>query len=194
MFTGMELGMDVDDDFSCVFGMEGASRESSVANQPPQFCDTPRVEFPAFLGPESLSQRFGIAGQATLSTNTNTSSTPLPSVFSQGASDIPSFFAPQQNVLPSPSNTQLPAPATTSFQRQRPVPKRPAPAIPPSKGKAAATLAVAKKHREDVIEQARDLRRQLLADIGKSKVQLWELTMEQGVLTRMSKDERLKKP
>ena len=194
MFTGMELGMDVDDDFSCVFGMGGASRESSVANQPPQFCDTSRVEFPAFLGPESLSQRFGIAGQATLSTNTNTSSTPLPSVFSQGASDIPSFFAPQQNVLPSPSNTQLPAPATTSFQRQRPVPKRPAPAIPPSKGKAAATLAVAKKHKEDVIEQARDLRRQLLADIGKSKVQLWELTMEQGVLTRMSKDERLKKP
>jgi len=38
-----------------------------------------------------------------------------------------------------------------------------------------------------------DLRRHLLVDIGKSKVQLWELTMEQGVLTRMSKDEKLKK-
>ena len=195
MFTEMELGMDVDDEFARVFGMEDdLPSKSSVANQPPQFCDAPGVEFSAFLGSESSSQNFGMASQAVLSADFHISGTSLPSpVLSQAESDMPTFIAPQQDPLPSSSNIQLPAPATTSLQRQRPVPKRPTPAISPSKEKATATLAVAKKRREDVVEQARDLRRQLLVDIGKSKVQLWELTMEQGVLTRMSKDERLKK-
>lgn len=192
MFTEMELGMDVDVDFTRAFGMEeDAPREPSATNQPPQFCGTSRVEFPTFFGSESLSRGFGIAGLAALSADMDGSGKPPSSVLSQGAPDT--FLAPQQDPLPSSSNTQLPAPTTTSLQRQRPVPKRPTPAIPSSKGKATATLAVAKKRREDVIQQARDLRRQLLADIGKSKVQLWELTMEQGVLTRMSKDERLKR-
>jgi hypothetical protein len=191
MFTGMELGIDVDGDFSRMFGMEGdASHELSVANQPPHFCGTSRMESPMFAGSGLSSQGFGMVDQVVLPVDPHAHDTPLPFMFSQGASDV---FAPQQDPLPSSSNTQLPALATTSFQRQRPVPKRPTPPVPPSKGKAVATLAVAKKHREDTIQQARDLRRQLLADIGKSKVQLWELTMEQGVLTRMSKDERLKK-
>lgn len=194
MFTEMELGMDVDDDFSRVFGAEeDAQRGSNVAKQPPHFCDTPRMGFPTFPDAELFSQGFAIPDQAVLSVNTRAPGTPLPPfMLLQGASDIPAFSTPQQDLLSS-SNAQLAVPTTTSLQRQRPVPNRPAPAIPPSKGKAAATLAVAKKRREDAIQEARDLKRQLLTDIGKSKVQLWELTMEQGVLTRMSKDERLKK-
>lgn len=192
MFTGMELGMDVDGDFSDMFGMEeDAPCETSVASQPPHFSDTLGMVPLPFHGLELSSQ--GVAGQAVLPVNTHTPGIPLPSpILFQGAPDISTFLAPQQDPLPSSSNTLLPIPATTSLQRQRPVPKRPTPEIPPSKGKAAATLAVAKKRREDTIQQARDLKRQLLADIGKSKVQLWELTMEQGVLTRMSKDGRLK--
>ena len=183
--------MDVDGDFSRVFGMEeDAPCEPSVTSQPPHFSGTPGVVPLSFPG-SGLSPQ-GVAGQAVLSVNTPGTPLPSPVVF-QGVPDISALFAPQQVPLPSSSNTRLPVPATTSLQRQRPVPKRPAPEIPPSKGKAAATLAVAKKRREDTIQQARDLKRQLLADIGKSKVQLWELTMEQGVLTRMSKDERLKK-
>ena len=195
MFTGIELGMDVDGDFGRVFGMEeDALRESSVGKQPPHFYDAP-VEFPTLPGSELFPQDFGMPDQAVLSVNTYTPSTPLhsSSILSQGVSDIPTSFTPQQDPLPPPLNAQPPAHAPALFQRQRPVPKRPTPAIPPSKGKAAATLAAAKKRREDVIQHARDLRRELLADIGKSKVQLWELTMEQGVLTRTSQDERLKK-
>ena len=192
MFTGMELGMDVEGHFSRVFGMvEDTSCEPSVASQPPHFSDTPEMAPFSFPGPGLSSQ--GVTGQAIPSVDTHAHGVPLPSILPQGVPDISMFFAPQQDPLPSFSDTQPLVPATPSLQRQRPVPKRPTPAIPPSKGKAVATLAVAKKHREDTIQQARDLKRQLLADIGKSKVQLWELTMEQGVLTRMSKDERLKK-
>jgi len=195
MFTGMELGMDVDDDFSRAFGMEDDEPcEQSVAVDSPHFSDASRMNFPTFPGSGLLSEGLGMPNQTVLLSNTLASSTPLPSsMLSQGASNVPALFAPPQDPVHSSLNTKPPAPTTTSLQRQRPVPKRPTPPIPPSKGKAAATLAVAKKRREDAIQQARDLRRHLLADIGKSKVQLWELTMEQGVLTRMSKDERLKK-
>lgn len=181
---GMELDvdMDVDDGFGRVFGFEGdAPCEPSVETRPPHFCDPASVQPPAFLGAELSTQGLGSA-------NTQTSCTLQPSAVSRATLDVPAFFPPQ-DPLPSFSN----AFTTTSLQRQRPVPKRPAPPIPPSRSKAAETLVVAKKRREDVIQQARDLRRQLLADIGESKVQLWELTMEQGALTRISKDERLTK-
>jgi len=188
----LELGMDVDD-MSRLFGVEmDVSRERSVANSPPHVCDPPGVELSAFSGLELLSQGPQTAGQGILSANTLAPNAPLPSsTLSRGASDIPSSFAPQQDPLPLSSNAELPTFTSTSFQRQRPIPKRPTPAIPPSKSKAVEAFATAKKRREDAIQQARELRRELLADIGKSKVQLWELTMEQGVLTRMSKDERL---
>ncbi|KAF9792204.1 hypothetical protein BJ322DRAFT_20613 [Thelephora terrestris] len=190
---GMELGMD--DDFSRVFGIEAdVSRVSSVANQPPHFCDPPSVELQTFPGLELLSQGSMMADQAVLLVDTPAPSTPLPSsTLTSGTSDIPSFFSSYQDSIPSFSNTDPPTFTTASLQRQRPVPKRPTLPTPPSKSKAAATLAVTKKRREDAIQQARELRRQLLVDIGKSKVQLWELTMEQGVLTRISRDERLTK-
>lgn len=196
LFTGPELGMDVDDDFGRVFGVGvDASCEGIVASQPPQSCDPPGVQLSTFPGLELLSQDPGTADQRILSTNTPASSTLLSSsVLSQGAHDILSSFAPQQDALPLSSNTTLSTFTTASLQRQRPVPKRSTPLLPPSKSKTAATFAAAKKRREDAIQRARDLRRQLLADIGKSKVQLWELTMEQGVLARMSKDERLARP
>ena len=191
MFAGMEFGVDVNDDFSRVFGIEAdASRGVNAADQPPHFCGPSSLELPTFPGLELLSQP---TDQAILSGNTPAMSNPPPSsMLSQEASDIPPL-ASQPNPLPSSSSAKLPAFSTSSLQRQRPVPKRPAPPTPPLKTKAAATSAVAKKRREDAIQQGRDLRRRLLADIGKSKVQLWELTMEQGVLTRMSKDERVKR-
>ena len=194
LFTGMELGMDVEDDFSRVFGMDDDEPcAPSVAADSPHFCDTSGVGFPIFPGSE-LSEEFGMPNQAVPLSNMHASSTQLPSsVLPQEASDVSALFVPPQDPLHSSLDTKPPVLTTMSLQRQRPVPKRPTPPIPPSKGKAAATLAVAKKRREDAIQQARDLRRHLLADIGKSKVQLWELTMEQGVLTRMSKDERLKR-
>jgi hypothetical protein len=189
LLTGLELGVGLNADFSRVFGMEAdVQREQSVANRLPRLCDPPSVESATFPGLELFSQGLGAAGQGDLSVNTPAPSMPLdPSMLSCGTSDIPSYV-PQENPLPSSSNTKPATFSTASLQRQRPVPKRSTPPIPPSKSKGAA-----KKRREDAIQQGRDLRRQLLADMGKSKVQLWELTMEQGVLTRMSKDDRLTK-
>ena len=193
MFTETELGMGMDGDFSRVFGIEAeVSCGPSVASQPPHFCDPPSMGLQTFPGLELLSQGPIMADRTALSVDTPAPSTPLPSsIIPSGTSDIPSLFASRQDFLPSFSSTNPPTFTTASLQRQRPVPKRPTPPIPPSKSRAAATLAVAKKRREDAIQQGRDLRRQLLVDIGKSKVQLWELTMEQGVLTRISRDERL---
>ena len=194
MFTGMELGIDVDGDFSRVFGIgEDVACEPSMTDRPPHFCDTSRTVFPTFPGAELSPREVEIFDPAILLSNMHATNTPLPSAASQGVSDIPAFFSPQHDSVQSSSNVQQLTPTTTLLQRQRPVPKRPTGPIPPSKSKAATTLAVAKKRREDAIQEARDLRRHLVADIGKSKVQLWELTMEQGVLTRMSKDERLKR-
>ena len=195
LFTGLELGIDVDDDFSRVFGMEADMPcQRSVANQPPHLCVPPSVELelPVFPGLELPQQGSGTAGEGISSANATAPNASMPpSVPSQGTPDTTSLSAPQKGPLPSSSNTKLPTFTTASLQRQRPVPKRSALPISPSKSKTAATFVAAKKRREDAIQQGRDLRRQLMVDIGKSKVQLWELTMEQGVLTRMSKDERL---
>lgn len=198
MFTERELGMDLDDDLSRAFEMDVEVQcEQGAAGQPPHFCDPPSVEPPTPPRPVPSTQIPGMAGPPVSSVNAHAhaSNVPLPpSMLSQGTTDTSTFSTPQQDPLPPLSSNELPTFATTSLQRQLPVPKRPIPATPPSRSKAAATLAVAKKRREDAIQQAKDLKRQLLTDVGKSKVQLWELTMEQGVLTRMSKDGRLKGP
>ena len=179
VFTGMELNMEGDDDFSRVFGMV---EDAPLVNQQPHSCDPQSVGFP---GLNSLSRYPETSGQVV---STPPASMPLSSVITHGTSDTPSLFAPQEGGLgPLPKSNFT----TASLQRQRPVPKRPTPPVTPSKSKATATLAVLKKRREDAIQQAKDLRRGLLAEIGKSKVHLWELTMEQGVLTQISKDERL---
>ena len=178
LFTGLELGMDVGGDLGGMFGIEGeVPCELSVANRQPHLCDPPSAVLPTFPGLELLPQGPGIVDQGALSVNTSApSNTPMAlSTISRGASDIPSS-----------SNTKPPTFEAASLQRQRPVPKRSTPPMPASKGKGAA-----KKRREEAIQQGKDLRRELSAEVGKSKVRLWELTMEQGVLTRMSKDERL---
>jgi len=185
--------MDVDDEFSRVLGIgEDVACEPGVTGRPPHFCDISKTVFPTFPGTELSPQEVEILDPAILLSNMHATNTPLPAAVSQGVSDVPAFFPSQHDPVHSSLNIQQTT-TNTSLQRQRAVPKRPTAPIQPSKSKAAATLAVGKKRREDAIQEARDLRRHLVADIGKSKVQLWELTMEQGVLTRMSKDERLKK-
>ena len=71
LFTGLELGMDVDDDFSRVFGIEtDMGCERSVANNPPHLCVPPDVELPTFPSLGLLSQGIGTTGQVILSVNT----------------------------------------------------------------------------------------------------------------------------
>ncbi|KAL5485989.1 hypothetical protein ACEPAI_7033 [Sanghuangporus weigelae] len=46
-------------------------------------------------------------------------------------------------------------------------------------------------HRDEVLGRARVRREQLAAEIARAKVELWETTIEQGVLTHLSKDKEL---
>ncbi|KAL5525805.1 hypothetical protein ACEPAG_7142 [Sanghuangporus baumii] len=48
-----------------------------------------------------------------------------------------------------------------------------------------------KPNREEVLRRARVRREQLAAEIARAKVELWETTIEQGVLTHLSKDKEL---
>ncbi|TFK47791.1 hypothetical protein OE88DRAFT_742938 [Heliocybe sulcata] len=43
-------------------------------------------------------------------------------------------------------------------------------------------------NKEDILRRSKERRRQLLAEIERAKIQLWETTLEQGVLTNLIKD------
>ncbi|KAL5526590.1 hypothetical protein ACEPAF_8314 [Sanghuangporus sanghuang] len=48
-----------------------------------------------------------------------------------------------------------------------------------------------RQNRDEVLQRARVRREQLAAEIARAKVELWETTIEQGVLTHLSKDKEL---
>jgi hypothetical protein len=43
-------------------------------------------------------------------------------------------------------------------------------------------------NKQELIQRAKDRRQQLLAELEKAKVELWEATIEQGVLNHLMKD------
>ncbi|KAA1467498.1 hypothetical protein DENSPDRAFT_877365 [Dentipellis sp. KUC8613] len=52
----------------------------------------------------------------------------------------------------------------------------------------AQSPAVKSANKQDIIRRARDRRAQLMAELERAKVQLWETTIEQGVLAHLAKD------
>jgi hypothetical protein len=42
--------------------------------------------------------------------------------------------------------------------------------------------------REDILQRARERRSQLVAEIERAKIELWETTIEQGVLSHIAKE------
>ncbi|KDQ59245.1 hypothetical protein JAAARDRAFT_33967 [Jaapia argillacea MUCL 33604] len=55
-------------------------------------------------------------------------------------------------------------------------------------GPGRASVAKSTTNKDDVLRRAKERRRQLVAEIERAKVQLWESTLEQGVLTHLAKD------
>jgi len=43
-------------------------------------------------------------------------------------------------------------------------------------------------NKQEVIQRAKDRRQQLVTELEKTKVELWEATIEQGVLNHLTKD------
>lgn len=64
--------------------------------------------------------------------------------------------------------------------------------MPPMVDAVRSAKPTAKKlDREDVVRRAKVRREQLAAEIARAKIELWETTIEQGILTHMSKDKAL---
>ena len=60
-------------------------------------------------------------------------------------------------------------------------------------GKSTEDSSSEKLDRQDILRRARKRREQLAAEIARAKIELWETTIEQGVLTHLSKDKELKR-
>lgn len=87
-----------------------------------------------------------------------------------------SRFSPLTHLLPvSPQISR--APSVQSIHRSTP-------AIPRSVGFKAI-------HKEDILQRARERRRQIVGEIERAKVELWETSIEGGVLGHLMKDSTL---
>jgi hypothetical protein len=98
---------------------------------------------------------------------------------SQSVSKSPSATNPEPTAVQPPTTVypdHLPIPETPTSVQTR---KRPS----VSPGPVAKGLA-----REEILGRARERRRQLMAEIERAKVELWETTIEQGVLSQLIKD------
>jgi hypothetical protein len=58
---------------------------------------------------------------------------------------------------------------------------KPTPSVPRRAGLKAV-------HKEDVLQRARERRRQIVGEIERAKVELWETSIEGGVLGHLMKD------
>ena len=88
-----------------------------------------------------------------------------------GATTIPgSYFTP-----PTALQTRVPTAATTGTATSIFTP--------------SGTVAAPEKslNKEDILRRAKEMRRQLSEEIAKAKIQLWETTIEQGVLTHFER-------
>jgi hypothetical protein len=108
----------------------------------------------------------------------------------------------EQGQLPKPASSTMAAPAdvrvnamrqalptdTTISTASSVVPEVPQPG--PFKRSVAGPGRPNSKSlvKEDILRRARERRRQLAAEIERAKVELWETTIEQGVLVQMAKD------
>jgi hypothetical protein len=59
---------------------------------------------------------------------------------------------------------------------------------PPSDQRRQAPLRVKASNKQEVIRRAKDRRQQLMVELERAKVELWETTIEQGVLNHLMKD------
>jgi len=99
-----------------------------------------------------------------------------------------------QSQSQSATNPELAAvqqPPATVYPNHFPIPSTPTavqtrkrPSVSPGPGRNAAKGLA----RDEILERARERRRQLMTEIERAKVELWETTIEQGVLSQLIKD------
>ena len=125
----------------------------------------------------------------------------------------PATLSKTQSQLPPPSRfqsevSQSPAPAlpseqfatsttiiTPSISRASSAAPRPWPAAPPQipslvdrRHPSRSSAGSKALNKQEIIQRAKERRQQLVTDLEKAKVELWEATIEQGVLSHLMKD------
>lgn len=99
-----------------------------------------------------------------------------PAVLTPYPQSASSRFSPLTHLLPvSPQISRAPSVQSTH---------RSTPAVPRSVGFKAI-------HKEDILQRARERRRQIVGEIERAKVELWETSIEGGVLGHLMKDSTL---
>lgn len=99
-----------------------------------------------------------------------------PAVLTPYPQNASSRFSPLTHLLPvSPQISRAPSVQSTH---------RSTPAVPRSVGFKAI-------HKEDILQRARERRRQIVGEIERAKVELWETSIEGGVLGHLMKDSTL---
>jgi hypothetical protein len=100
----------------------------------------------------------------------------LPAVLMPYPQTAPSRSSPLTHMLSvSPQISRAPSVQSTH---------KPAPAVPRRVGFKAV-------HKEDILQRARERRRQIVGEIERAKVELWETSIEGGVLGHLMKDPTL---
>jgi hypothetical protein len=86
-----------------------------------------------------------------------------------------------------------PPPSTTSVTTTSPIHEPAATATATSFRQTMANTKSTKMalDRQTILRRARERREQLVAEIARAKIELWETTIEQGVLVHLSKDNSL---
>ncbi len=171
---------------------QGTLQLLSRFSQAPQARVTPIAEDPIRAATLLLQALISAPPQATQS---KAQSQPPPSSrFLSGELQSPAPALPSEQFAASAA-TATPPISRASSAAPRPWPAAPGTAPPPRvpslmdrRPPSRASAGSKALNKQEIIQRAKERRQQLLTDLERAKVELWEATIEQGVLSHLMKD------
>ena len=168
---------------------QGMPQLLSVRFHAPQARITPLAEDPVRAATLLLQAMISAPLQASLS-KTQSQPTP-PSRFQSEVSQSPAPAITSDQFATS-TTTVTPSISRASSAAPRPWPVAPKSAVPPSlmEQRCPSRGSAGNKtlNKQEIIQRAKERRQELVAELEKAKVELWEATIEQGVLSHLMKD------
>jgi hypothetical protein len=111
---------------------------------------------------------------------------PASSRFLSGESQSPAPALPSDH-LATLTTTVTPSMSRASSAAPRPWPAAPGTA-PDQRRPSRASVGSKALNKQEIIQRSKERRQRLLAELERAKVELWEATLEQGVLSHLMKD------
>jgi hypothetical protein len=177
---------------------QGTSRTSSRRFHIPQELGNAITEDPITAASLLLQMAITASSQASQAKTRS-----LPSPASRYVSVEPQPSMPPSSFQPLTTSTATTTPTSSRASSEAPRPGHPASAIAPTTQKLSlldqrrlSQIPPIKKalNKQELIRRAKERRQQLLAELEKAKVELWEATIEQGVLSHLMKDHHDSRP